>query len=78
MSEQKKTLEFDEKESGEIAQALAAGMAAIEFLQEITVELELDPKQSTVDDILNRIKDLKETEGEYDRLRDLDHRGEDQ
>ncbi len=66
----KEGLTFDKQESAEIGQALAAGMAAIEFLQEITVAAEMDPKQSTVDQILARIKDLIETEKAFDKMKD--------
>ena len=72
----KEGLTFDKKESAEIGQALAAGMAAIEFLQEITVALEMDPKSTTVDQMLARVKDLIETEKDYDKRRDACLRGE--
>ena len=62
MSEEKEKISFDKKESAEIGHALAAGMAAIEFLQEVTVALELDPKSSTIDTIIARIVDLVSTE----------------
>ncbi len=78
MGDDKENITFDKKESAEIGMALSAGMAAIEFLQEITSALGLDPKSSTVDSLLERIANLIETEKEFDVLKDSDYRGEDQ
>ncbi len=65
-----------EKMDEKLLAGIQAGVAAVEFLIEVTEALELDPKTANIDVILDRISVLKATEISYENSVELQDCGE--